>query len=92
MQQHGFAVGMKVQCRLTGAGAFGRMWPSVYIHSQCWGAVVQFGTQLPFQEDKGKSLWLSLEKGLLSSQLPICGGATSAPHKQSQRMGVLEKT
>lgn len=47
---------------------------------------------LLFQEYKGKSLWLFLEKGLLSSQLPICGGATSAPHKQSQWMGVLEKT
>lgn len=61
MQEHGFAVAMEVlQCKLTEAGDFGRMWASVYIHGQAWSAVVRFGTQLLFQEEKGKSLWLSL--------------------------------
>lgn len=55
-----FCCVMKVlQCKLAEAGAFGRMCPLVYIHSQCWSAVVQLGTQLLLQEDNGKSSWLS---------------------------------
>lgn len=51
---------MKIlQCKPAEAGAFGRMWPLVYMNSQCWSAVVQLGTQLLLQEDKGKGLGLS---------------------------------
>lgn len=49
---------------------FGRTWPLVYIHRS---AVVQFHTQLLFREYKRRNLWLSLEKGLLSSQPHVCG-------------------
>lgn len=52
---------------------------------------MQFDTELLCREDKGNSLWLSLEKGLLSRQLPVHGGAASGPTMQSQWMGVLEK-
>lgn len=59
-----------------------------------------FSTQLPFGEYKGRSLWFSLEKGLLSSQLHVCGCATSGPpgavmadgggrKKQTQRGALL---
>lgn len=93
VQERGFAVAMKaLQCELPEAGDPGRMWPSVHVHSQSWSAVVQFDTELLCWEDKGNSLWLSLEKELLSRQLPVCGGATSGPTMQSQWMGVLEKT
>lgn len=91
MQEHGLAAAMKaLQCKVTEAGDLGRMWPSVYVHSQSWSAVVQVDTELLCREDKGNSSWLSLEKGLLSRQLPVHGGATSGP--TPQWMGVLEKT
>lgn len=89
MQEHGFAVGMKVLQYKLSEPLGG---PGPWCTDAANVAVVQFGMQLLFQEDNGKSLWLSLEKGLLSRQLPISGGATSAPRKQSQWMGVLEKT